>query len=123
MLTERFQYGGSTDMYDEQEEIVLCGASAYTKSFYLNPEFDGLPSQVKDELKILCVLFTEDVGGVLTMVFDQDGMLSFRTECEEGDLLYDEIGSVLKIKQYQKEKQELLESLEMYFKVVFLGIE
>ena len=37
------------------------------------------------------------------------------------DLLYDDIGSVLKIKQMQQEKQELFESLEMYYKVFFLG--
>ena len=104
-----------------EEEVVLCGASAYTKTFYLNEEFDELPQTVKDELKILCVLFTEDVGGVLTLVFDEKGNLSFRTECEDGDLLYDEIGSVLKIKQYQREKTELMESLEKYFRVVFLG--
>jgi hypothetical protein len=106
-------------MYDE--EVVLCGSSAYTKTFYLNEEFDALPEAVKEELKILCVLFTEDVGGVLTLVFDEEGNLSFRTECEEDDILYDEIGSVLKIKQYQREKTELMESLEKYFKVVFLG--
>ena len=106
-----------------EEEIVLCGASSYTKSFYLNEEFAGLPEMVKDELKILCVLFTEEVGGVLTLVFDENGNLSFRTECEEGDLLYDEIGSVLKIKQYQREKEELMESLETYFRVVFLNGE
>ena len=40
---------------------------------------------------------------------------------EEGDLLYDEIGSVLKIKQLRNEKQELLEALQMYYRVVFLG--
>ena len=31
------------------------------------------------------------------------------------------IGSVLKIKQLQSEKRELLESLEMYYRVFFLG--
>ena len=31
------------------------------------------------------------------------------------------IGSVLKIKQMQQEKQELFESLETYYKVFFLG--
>lgn len=49
------------------------------------------------------------------------GNLEFRTEVEEGDLLYDEIGSVLKIKQLRNEKQELLEALQMYYRVVFLG--
>ena len=75
----------------------------------------------KDELKIMCVLFTEDVGGILTLMFEEDGTLVFQTEAEEGDLLYDEIGSVLLVKKLQQEKQELMESLELYFKVFFLN--
>ncbi len=55
------------------EEVVLCGASAYNKKYYLNEEFLGLPQQVKDELKIMCVLFTEDVGGTVQLVFDEEG--------------------------------------------------
>ena len=93
------------------------------KKFYLNDNFDGLPESIKDELKIMCVLYTEDVGGTLQLVYDEDGNLEFRTEAEEGDLLYDEIGSVLKIKQLQNTKQELLEALELYFRVFFLGEE
>ncbi|WP_075721875.1 DUF6145 family protein [Roseburia sp. 499] len=107
----------------EQEEIVLCGSSAYTQKYYLNEDFEGLPDSIKDELKIMCVLYTEDIGGVLTLVFDEDGNLNFRTEADEGDLLYDDIGSVLKVKQFQQTKRELLESLELYFKVFFLGKE
>ena len=53
-----------------QERVVLCGASAYEQKYYLNGAFKSLPSGIQDELKILCVLFTEDVGGVLTLVFD-----------------------------------------------------
>ena len=34
---------------------------------------------------------------------------------------YDEIGSVLKIKQYQSQKRELLEAIETYYRIVFLG--
>lgn len=106
-----------------QEEIVLCGSSAYTKKYYLNEEFAALPESIKDELKIMCVLYTEDIGGTLTLLFDEEGKLQFQTAADEGDLLYDDIGSVLKIKQLQRTKQELLQSLEMYFKVFFLGEE
>lgn len=42
----------------EREEVVLCGASAYNKKFYLNQDFRGLPDSIKDELKIMCVLFS-----------------------------------------------------------------
>lgn len=106
-------------MYDD--ELILCGASSYTKMFYLNENFEGLPDTIKDELKIMCVLYTEDIGGTLQLVYDKEGNLEFRTEAEEGDLLYDEIGSVLKIKQLQNTKQDLLESLELYYKVFYLG--
>ena len=103
------------------EEIVLCAANAYEQKFYLNPEFDALPESVKQELQIMCVLYTEDVGGVLTMEFDEKGNLEFRVTSEETDYLFDEIGSVLKIKQYQEEKKEMLEALELYYRTFFLG--
>lgn len=35
--------------------------------------------------------------------------------------MFDEIGSRLKIKQLQKEKEELLQSLQLYYKVFFMG--
>lgn len=103
------------------QEITLCASNAYNKKYYLNNNFKGLPEAIKEELQIMCVLYTEDVGGVLELVFDEDGNLEFRTSFEEGDFFYDEIGSVLKIKQYQNVKRELLESLETYYRIVFLG--
>jgi len=104
-----------------EEEVVLCAASAYEQKFYLNPQFESLPEAVRQELQIMCVLFTEDVGGILTLEFDKDGNLEFQVSTEEGDYLFDEIGSGLKIRQYQLEKRELLESLELFYRVVFLG--
>lgn len=103
-----------------QDEVVLCGANAYEKKYYLNPDFDQLPQSVKDELKIMCVLFTEDVGGMLELFFDEDGELSFRVDSDDGDLLYDEIGSALKIKQLQAEKRELFEELRLFYSTFFL---
>ena len=70
-----------------KEEVVLCGASAYSKKYYLNEDFRGLPESVRDELKIMCVLFTEDIGGIFQLVFDEEGNLEFKTSCDEGDLL------------------------------------
>ena len=105
------------------EEFVLCAASAYEKKFYLNPEFDSLPESIKEELQIMCVLYTEDVGGVLMLVFDEEGNLELKVDHEENDFAFDEIGSVLKVKQLQQTKRELFESLELFFKVFDLGEE
>lgn len=103
------------------KEVVLCVSNAYQKKYYQNENFNGLPQTIRDELKIMCVLYTEDVGGILELVFDEDGNLDFRTSCKENDFFYDEIGSVLKIKQYRNERRELLESIETYYRIVFLG--
>ena len=106
-----------------QDNVVLCGASSYEQKFYFNPDFQALPEQIRKELQIMCVLFTEDVGGVLTLEFTESGDLEFKVEALEADARFDEIGSALKIKEIQREKREFLESLELYYRVFFLGEE
>lgn len=103
--------------------MVLCAASSYEQKYYLNPEFESLPEAVKQELQIMCVLYTADVGGVLLLVFDENGNLELKVEHNEGDFSFDEIGSVLKIKELQDTKEELFKSLEMFYKVFYLGEE
>lgn len=108
-----------------QDKIVLCGANSYEEKYYLNPDFANLPQHIQDELKILCVLYVNDVGGILTLVYEEDGSLRFEVSSKEGDPMFDDIGSQLKIKQMQNDpaKQELLAQLELYYKVFFLGEE
>ena len=101
--------------------IVLCAASAYEEKFYLNPEFSQLPESIQQELQIMCVLYTADVGGILMLVFDDAGNLELKVEHNEDDFAFDEIGSVLKIKELQQTKRELFESLETFFRVFYLG--
>lgn len=103
------------------DRIVLCGANAYEKKYYFNEDFVGLPESIKDELHIICVLFTEEIGGVFTMVFENDGTLSLETDADEGDLLYDEIGSGLLVKEVLRNKQDLFESLTLFYKVFILN--
>lgn len=71
----------------------------------------------------MCVLYTEEIGGVLTLEFDEEGNLQFQVESLEADAMFDEIGSVLRIKELRNSKRELLESLELYYRVFFLGEE
>ncbi|CUH93647.1 DUF6145 family protein [Herbinix luporum] len=104
-----------------QERVVLCASSAYEKKFYLNEDFHALPEQIKQELKIMCVLYTEDVGGTLTLEFDEEGNLLLKVDAYEEDYYFDEIGSVLKIKEIRRTRKELLQSLELYYKVFFLN--
>lgn len=100
---------------------VLCGANSYEQKYYFNQRFSNLPEAIRQELQIMCVMYTEDVGGILTLEFRSDGSLEFKAMAAEEDYLFDEIGSALKIKQYQLEKRELLEALETYYRVFCLG--
>ena len=106
---------------DNSGEVVLCGASAYTQKFYLNESFKDLPLAIQDELKIMCVLHTADVGGIVKLVYGEEGTINMISECDEEDILYDEIGAALKVKQARMDRSELFESLELYYRVVFLG--
>ena len=97
--------------------MVLCAASSYEKKYYLDPAFYDLPEAVQDELQSMCVLFTEEVGGVIILEFDEEGQLLISTQAMDSDGFYDEIGAGLKIKQLQTDKAELFQSLELYYKV------
>lgn len=106
-----------------QEQVVLCGANSYEEKYYFNEDFGALPASIKDELKIMCVLFVTEIGGTLLLEYQEDGSLVFRVSSHEDDFFFDEIGSGLKIKELQKEKAELLASLELFYKVFFLNEE
>ena len=107
-------------MYNEKdnelENVVLCGANSYTQMYYFNENFNNLPDSIKDELKAMCVIFTEDIGGILTLEYNMDGELEFKVRTDEQDYLFDEIGCGLRIKDLQSKKRELLEALELYYK-------
>lgn len=104
-----------------EERIVLCGANAYEEKYYLNGRFKNLPEQIQKELQIMCVLFTHDVGGIFLVEYDAQGKLHFKTEAADSDFAYDEIGAVLKVKELQRTKEELLRMLELYYQIVIAG--
>ena len=105
------------DMEDQNGRIVLCGASSYEQKYYFNKIFEKIPKSIQDELHIMCVLFTEEAGGVITFVFESDGSLSIETEAAEDDYMYDEISSGLLVSKIRNTRQELLESLDLYYRV------
>lgn len=99
---------------------MLCGANAYERKYYFNQTFKGIPESIQEELHIICVLFTEEVGGVFTIVFEPDGSVSLETNADDDDIYYDEISSGLLVSEIRRKRQELLESLSLYYRVFFL---
>ena len=51
----------------EDKTVVLCGASRYEEKYYFNPAFKSLPEDIRKELQIMCVLYTQEIGGVLIL--------------------------------------------------------
>ena len=92
-----------------------------SRNIILTRNFASLPETVKQELQIMCVLFTEDVGGILTLEFDEDGILQFKTEALEADARFDEIGSALKIKELQRDKESFWNLWKCIIKYSFPG--
>lgn len=101
--------------------VILCGANAYEQKYYFNEKFSKLPESIKEELHIICVLFTEEVGGAFMIGFDDEGACTLITDADENDLLYDEIGAGLLVKEVRKRKGELFESLEMFYRAFVKG--
>ena len=100
--------------------IVLCGANSYEQKYYFNPDFNMLPKSVQEELHILCVLYTEDVGGIFTIIFEPDGGVTLETTAAEEDFLYDEVSSGLLLGEIRRKRRELLESLSLYYRAMVL---
>ena len=100
------------------EKVIVCGANAYEQKYYFNKDFAQIPQSVQDDLHILCVLFTEEVGGVFTIGFDEDGELLLQTNADDDDITYDEIASGMMIKKVRDSRQEVFEALQLYYRAI-----
>lgn len=105
----------------EENKVVLCGANAYEMKYYFNEQFQAVPDSIKDELHIICVLFTEEVGGILTIAFEEDGNVVLETNAKDDDIYYDEVSSGLLVSEIRRNRQELFEALRLYYKVFILN--
>ncbi len=103
------------------EEVVICGANAYEEKYYFNPLFNKIPDNIKDDLHIMCVLFTEEVGGIITIGFDEEGELKITTQAADDDYLYDEIASGLLVSKIRATRQEVFESLSLFYRIIVCG--
>ena len=101
--------------------IVLCGANAYEQKYYFNPLFKQIPDSIKKELNIISVLFTQEAGGIFTIVFEDDGSVSIETDADEEDITYDEITAGLLVGEVRRKRQDLFEALALYYRICVLG--
>jgi hypothetical protein len=102
------------------ERVVLCGANAYEQKYYFNPIFRQIPDSIKKELNIISVLFTQEAGGIFTIVFEEDGSISIETNADEEDITYDEITAGLLVSEVRRKRQDLFEALGLYYRIYVL---
>ncbi|SDA58568.1 hypothetical protein SAMN02910275_01416 [Butyrivibrio sp. INlla18] len=100
--------------------VVLCGANAYEQKYYFNPIFKQIPESIKKELNIISVLFTQEAGGIFTIVFEEDGSISIETNADEEDITYDEITAGLLVGEVRRKRQDLFEALGLYYRIYVL---
>ena len=100
--------------------VVLCGANAYEQKYYFNPIFKQIPESIKKELNIISVLFTQESGGIFTIVFEEDGSISIETNADEEDITYDEITAGLLVGEVRRKRQDLFEALGLYYRIYVL---
>lgn len=103
-----------------EDENVICIANSYIMKYYINKMFESLPREVKDELKITLVGLAEEVGGIITLLFDEDGQISFGINHEDEDYLFDDISAGLISKKILLDKKDLFEQIEVYNKAIKL---
>ena len=100
--------------------MVLCAANKYEMKYFFNKNFERIPKSIQDELHIISVLFVQEVGGIFKIVFDEDGDITMETESDEDDFLYDDISAGLMVAEIKRTRQEMFESLRMFYKVFIL---
>jgi len=101
------------------ENRLLAAASYENQKFYFAPEFSGIPDQIKDEVKIICVLGAERLACDFLMEFSASGDIVFKVIQPENSIDFDDIGAELEIRRIQREKKELLKSLKLWYLIYF----
>jgi (p)ppGpp synthase/HD superfamily hydrolase len=99
------------------EKKVIFSASYYTQKYYSNPEFDGIPTAIRNEIRMICISLAEKLHTIFTIGFYENGEIYFEARSEESDYDFDEIGVPLEIKKLETEESELLKKLRIWYRI------
>lgn len=100
------------------EKVVLAAASFEKEMYYLEKEFEELPQEIKNEIKIICVTLAHKLMCTFIMGFYSNGEVYFETVKNEGFYDFDDIGAELEIKEIQRKKADIIKALSLWY-VVF----
>jgi len=105
------------DTYDKK---VIIATNSYKEKYYFSDEFKSIPQQVKNELITISVKIVESCGGIFVIGFYGDGTIYLEITAEESDLNYDEIGAKLEVNYLEKDREELWDSLKLWYNACYI---
>lgn len=97
------------------EKYIFISASYYKQKYYANPKFEGLPVDIRNDMRDLCIMLAEKLHGVITLGFYPSGDVFFEVDQEEGDFEFDEIGAKLELKEVENENKERFKTMKLWY--------
>lgn len=98
------------------EKQIVLSVSPYNHKYYFEPKFNDIPTEIKEELTETIAAIAEKVNAIISLGFNEDGQIFIEQTADE-DVFVDDIGAALEIKKLQKEKAELLKSLQLWYMI------
>ena len=107
----------------DEFKIQIIVSNSYIKKYYLDERLNVLPKEVKDTLKVLFVKLTEEIGGVVEVLFDnKEYYISFKAYGKDDDYNYDEIAANYKLAKIEREHEEIFNQVAKFCKFKFNGL-
>lgn len=98
------------------EKTIVISASPYNHKYYFEPSYNDIPSEIQEELIESIAAIAEKVNAIISLGFDEVGHIFIEQTADES-VFADGIGAELEIKRFQKEKDELLKSLQLWYMI------
>lgn len=98
------------------EKTIVISTSPYNHKYYFEPSYNDIPSEIQEELIESIAAIAEKVNAIISLGFDEVGHIFIEQTADES-VFADDIGAELEIKRFQKEKDELLKSLQLWYMI------
>jgi len=93
---------------------IMAAASFYKQSYFFNPNYDELPTEVKKEVRVIVAVAAEKTRGIVCLGFI-DGVVFMESSGLENDSDYDEINARAAVDMMVKEKHEFFAALAEWY--------
>lgn len=114
------------DIFNERviflDKTIIFAISSFNKKYYFDELTSKLPESIKKEIKAIGSYIAEKVNGIFNLGFYEDGSLFIQVTPDENYFEYDEIGASLEVEKVKREEKELINSLQIWYKLLIANI-